>query len=87
MINLTKEQVVLLHTISIKQTGGIDGVRNKGLLDSAINSSFQSFGGVDLYPTVQTKAAQLCFILVNNHPFVDGNIKNRRTCYAYVFGA
>lgn len=73
MINLTKEQIILLHALCISQTGGYDGIRDEGLLDLAMNSPMQSFGGKDLYPTIQTKAAQLCFSLINNHPFVDGN--------------
>ena len=73
MIILTKDQIIMLHSLCIKESGGSDGIRDHGLLDSAINSPLQSFGGVDLYPTIQNKAAQLCFCLINNHPFVDGN--------------
>lgn len=73
MIHLTKEQVVLLHSLAVAQTGGADGIRDEGLLDSAIGAPMQSFDGKDLYPTVQTKAAMLAFSLINNHPFVDGN--------------
>ena len=43
------------------------------MLDSALNSPFQTFGGEDVYPSLQQKAARLCFGLVKNHPFVDGN--------------
>lgn len=73
MINLTKEQVKMLHTIAVSETGGTDGVRDESLLDLAVNSPMQSFDGKDLYPTIQNKAAQLCFSLINNHPFIDGN--------------
>ena len=73
MICLTKKQVVLLHSLVVAQTGGSDGIRDEGLLDSAIGVPMQSFDGKDLYPTVQTKAAMLAFRLINNHPFVDGN--------------
>lgn len=59
MIHLTKEQVVLLHSLAVAQTGGSDGIRDEGLLDSAIGAPMQSFDGKDLYPTVQTKAAML----------------------------
>ncbi|MGF6366466.1 prophage maintenance system killer protein [Aequitasia blattaphilus] len=48
----------------IRQTGGLDGIRDEGLLDSAINTPFQTFAGEELYPTVQKKAACLCFSLV-----------------------
>ena len=43
------------------------------MLDSALNAPFQTFGGEDAYPSIQQKAARLCFGLVKNHPFVDGN--------------
>ena len=43
------------------------------MLDSALNTPFQTFAGKDVYPSLQQKAARLCFGLVKNHPFVDGN--------------
>ena len=49
------------------------GVKDEGMLESAINAPFQTFDGVDMYPTIQHKAARLCFGIVKNHPFVDGN--------------
>lgn len=73
MMTLSKEQVLMLHKSLIKATGGITDVRDEKLLDSALSSPFQSFDGKDLYPTVQAKAAQLCFGLVKNHAMVDGN--------------
>lgn len=50
MIKLTKEQILLLHTQLIDTTGGIDGIRDIGLLESALESPFQSYGGEELYP-------------------------------------
>lgn len=73
MIVLSKQQILLLHSQLISETGGSDGLRDVGLLESAINSSFQQFRNEDLYPTIQQKASRLCFGLVNNHPFIDGN--------------
>ncbi len=73
MIVLSKQQILLLHSQLISKTGGSDGLRDVGLLESAINSPFQQFGNEDLYPTIQQKASRLCFGLVNNHPFIDGN--------------
>lgn len=73
MIQLTKEQIVSMHSSLVSATGGSDGIRDDGMLDSAINSPFQTFNGLDLYPTLLQKAARLGFSLVNNHPFVDGN--------------
>lgn len=73
MIRLTKEQVLLLHAQLIKATGGSSGIRDNGLLDSALESPFQSFDGEELYPSIQSKAARLCYGLVKNHAMIDGN--------------
>ncbi len=73
MIVLSKEQVLQLHTSLIEATGGSDGIRDERMLDSALNNPFQSFGGDELYPSIQAKAAQLCFGLVKNHAMIDGN--------------
>jgi death-on-curing protein len=54
------------------------GIRDEGLLQSAIQRPFQTFGGEDLYPTDYEKAAALGESLIENHPFVDGN---KRTGY------
>ncbi|MBR0035324.1 MAG: type II toxin-antitoxin system death-on-curing family toxin, partial [Synergistaceae bacterium] len=50
-----------------------DGIRDRGLLESAVNAPFQSFGGYDVYPTIYEKAARLGFGLAQNHAFIDGN--------------
>ena len=73
MIFFEYEQVVKLHSSLIEKTGGLDGVRDENLLDSTLKSPFQTFGGNDLYPEILDKAAQLCYSLIQNHPFVDGN--------------
>ena len=73
MIRLSKSQVLLIHEQLIAETGGSSGLRDEGMLDSALNAPFQTFGGEDVYPSLQQKAARLCFGLVKNHPFVDGN--------------
>jgi len=73
MITLTKEQVLMLHNRLIEATGGSKGIRNEGMLESALSNPFQSFGGEELYPSIQAKAAQLCYGLVKNHAMVDGN--------------
>ena len=73
MIKLTKEQILLLHTQLIETTGGSDGIRDLGLLESALESPFQSYGGEELYPSIQAKAARLCYGLVKNHAMIDGN--------------
>lgn len=70
---LKKRQILLLHSALIAESGGSDGVRDEGLLDSAVNIPFQTFSGQDLYPTVLEKAVRLGFGLIRNHPFIDGN--------------
>ena len=66
MKKLSKEQILMLHTQLIQQTGGSDGVRDYNLLDSALETPFQSFGGDELYPTIQAKAARLGYGLIKN---------------------
>ena len=73
MKTLSKEQVLRLHNALLETFGGTAGVRDDGLLESALNAPFATFGGQYLYPSIQAKAAQLGFGLVCNHPFVDGN--------------
>lgn len=73
MITLTKEQVLMLHDRLIETTGGSRGIRDEGMLDSALSNPFQSFEGEELYPSIQAKAAQLCYGLVKNHAMLDGN--------------
>lgn len=73
MIRLTKGQILMLHTQLIEATGGCNGIRDEGLLDSALESPFHSFGGEELYPGIHAKAARLCYGLVKNHAMIDGN--------------
>ena len=73
MIRLTEKQLISIHSSLIAATGGLDGVRDKGLLESALEAPFQTFGGEDIYPALLQKAARLCFSLVSNRPFIDGN--------------
>ena len=73
MKKLTREQVLALHQELIQAHGGDMGIRDEGLLDSALAAPFQTFGGQHLLPTVQQKAVRLGFGLIMNHPFVDGN--------------
>lgn len=73
MIVLDKEQILRIHASLIETTGGSDGIRDEGMLDLALNNPFQPFGGKELYPSIQSKAARLCFGLVKNHAMIDGN--------------
>lgn len=70
---LSKEQILKMHASLIEATGGSAGIRDEGMLDLALNNPFQSFGGQELYPSIQAKAARLCFGLVKNHAMLDGN--------------
>jgi death-on-curing family protein len=73
MIFFEYEQVVKIHRSLIEKTGGMDGIRDAQLLDSALKTPFQTFGGNNLYPNILDKASQLCYSLIENHPFIDGN--------------
>ncbi len=73
MKKLSKEQILVLHSQLIEEFGGSDGVRDYNLLDSALETPFQSFGGEELYPTLQAKAARLGYGLIKNHCMLDGN--------------
>jgi len=70
---LTLAEVLELHRRVIEQSGGAQGVRDLGAVESAVAQPQMTFGGQGLYPTIESKAAALCFSLVMNHPFVDGN--------------
>ncbi len=70
---LTLAELLELHRRIIEQSGGASGIRDLGLAESALNQPQMSFGGAELYATLQEKAAALCFSLVKNHPFTDGN--------------
>ena len=73
MYKLPLEEVIYIHSEAVRRTGGSDGIRDMGLLESAVNAPFQSFGGYDVYPTIYEKAARLGFGLALNHAFIDGN--------------
>ena len=73
MIVLSKEQVIRLHTELVYKTGGLCGIRDENLLESAIVAPFQIFAGQEMYPSIQQKAARLGYGLIKNHAFVDGN--------------
>ena len=73
MIILSKEQIVSLHKELIEETGGIHGLKDEGMLESALAAPFQTFDGEELYPSIYQKAARLGFGLASNHAFIDGN--------------
>jgi death-on-curing protein len=67
------DDIIYAHKMLIEKTGGASGLRNRGLLESALAAPFASFGGIEFYSTIQEKAAKLAYAIINNHPFVDGN--------------
>ncbi len=73
MIKISKEKVLLLHQMIAAETGGSVGIRDMGLLESALGNAYATFGGTELYKTKEEKAASLGFSLISNHAFVDGN--------------
>ena len=73
MIKFSKEKVLLLHQLLAEATGGSVGVRDQGLLDSALEGAFAGFGDQEFYPTKEEKGARLCYALISNHAYVDGN--------------
>lgn len=70
---LSKAQIIALHDMAIQQTGGSEGLRDEGALHAALAAPFQTFGGSALYPSAKAQIARLCYGLIQNHPFVDGN--------------
>jgi death-on-curing protein len=73
MIKFSREKVLLLHQLLAEATGGSVGVRDQGLLDSALEGAFAGFGDQEFYPTKEEKGARLGYALISNHAFVDGN--------------
>ncbi len=73
MIRFSKEKVLLLHKIMAEATGGSIGLRDEGLLDSALEAAFAGFGDKEFYPSKEEKGARLGYTLITNHAFVDGN--------------
>jgi death on curing protein len=70
---LSLAEVLELHRRLIAISGGAQGVRDLGAVESAVSGPHAAFAGEELYPDLVAKAAALCHSLVMNHPFVDGN--------------
>lgn len=75
---ISESEVLEIHSILIERFGGSNGIRDKKLLNSALNRPYQTFDGQELYPTPIEKAAAVLESIVKNHPFMDGN---KRTGY------
>ena len=73
MIKFDKDRVLLLYQMIVEATGGTFGIKSESLLESAIEAPYQTFDGVELFPSKIEKAARLGYGLISNHPFIDGN--------------
>lgn len=73
MIVMTSNKILQLHKFLMQETGGLDGLRDAALLESAVQSPLATFDGQELYPRIKEKAAKLGYTLVKNHAFIDGN--------------
>ena len=73
MIGLTKAQIIELHMAIYNRYGGDHGILNEGMLDSALQAPFQTFGGEELIPDTKEKIVRLAYGLIKNHAFRDGN--------------
>ena len=74
-----REEALFYHRELVRRFGGVDGVRDEGVLDATLNRPFATFGGKDLFPGPAEKAAALLHGIISGHPFMDGN---KRTGYA-----
>lgn len=73
MIWVTAEDIIRLHSQVIESTGGLDGIRDRSALESAVHAPLQTFGGQELFPDQIEKIARLGYGLASNHAFIDGN--------------
>lgn len=73
MKHISIAQVLQFHTKIMQATGGEDGIRDHTLLESAFYNALLTFDGKELYPSIEEKCANICFCIVKNHPFIDGN--------------
>ena len=67
------DQVIEMHSILIRRTGGRDGIRDLGLIESALARASAGYGEYERYPSVKAKAAAIAHGLGSNHGFIDGN--------------
>ena len=74
MIVLTVEEIIEAHNRLIQKTGGLNGIRDRALLESAVFNILSSFDGIEVYPSIEEKAARLMYSLVKNHSFLDDGV-------------
>ena len=70
---ISTEYILKLHEKLILATGGSNGIRDIELLKSSIENSKATFGGKDLYRSIEEKCSNICYCLISNHTFIDGN--------------
>lgn len=75
MVFLSVADVVIIHAGAIDHEGGMEGIRDHGLLDAAVAMPRQQFGGAYLHMDVAAMAAAYLFHTAQNHPFIDGNTR------------
>lgn len=80
MIWITVDNVIAIHSRVVEKSGGLDGLRDRDILESAISAPLQSFGETEFFPTGLEKIARLGFGLAANHAFVDENKRIGTTC-------
>ena len=73
MKHMSIDYILKLHEKLILATGGSNGIRDIGLLKSAIENSKATFAGEDLYKSIEEKCSNICFGIISNHAFIDGN--------------
>ena len=73
MIYLNKNQIIKIQRQIIREFGGISGIRDESILDSALANPLQTFAGQDLYYGISEKIVRLGYSIIKNHPFLDGN--------------
>lgn len=73
MKKISLEEVILFHKKIVKQTGGSSDIRDITLVESALKNADMSFGGKDLYPSIEEKISVILYAIINNHGFIDGN--------------
>jgi len=84
IVFLNSEEIIRLNAKQIQYYGGIHGLRDRHLLESATHESQVSFSGTYLYKDIFEMAATSAYSLIKNHPFIDGN-KRTGMAAAFIF--
>lgn len=80
MKKINLDEILLIHEQMIDTFGGTNGIRDKRLLESAIQSPYHTYSGIDIFNSIEEKAARLGFGIIYNHPFIDGNKRTGIHC-------